>query len=144
MLLKNKHEGNANMKVNLPVVGEVKLENGVVDVPKEVHDMLIGDGLNEWTSGEESVEEGTDSTTSDEYEEMVNGLTFEEVQTLAKDAKMKGYQMFKKESTLKAYVIKKLRDADAEEKSKIVVDEDAEDINDDDSENTGSPEEETE
>lgn len=122
MLLRTKLAKHANVKMNLPIVGEVQLVNGIVDVPEHVHKLMIGDGLNEWTSGEQSAVEDTKNSlkkddqidhTPDQFEEMVGSLSFEEVVDLAKEAKIKSYQLFaKNEQALRTYVIKKLREAE--------------------------------
>jgi len=109
MLLKTKHKPHANVKMNLPIVGEVQIKDGIVDVSKEVHDLLIGDGKNEWTTGEPTVDT---QLNVDEIQKMVDSLTFEEVFALAKEAKIKNYQVFaKNEKALRTFVIKKLRES---------------------------------
>lgn len=147
MLLKNKHAKHANIKLNLPIVGEVQMTDGIVDVPKNVHDLLIGDGLNEWATGEEVETEpsGFKSTDGkDQFEEMVNALTFEEVIDLAKEAQIKNYQIFSKnEKAMRTYVIKKLReieeDSELEAEAIEALRLSDESNKDDDSDKTGSP-----
>jgi len=137
MLIKTKHPQHGNIKLNLPIVGEVDIKDGIVDVPKEVHDMMIGDGKNEWSSAEAEAQKNEQEVEStDEFEVQINSLSFEEVKTLASEANIPNWEKFaKKEKALRSYVIKKLREA----QTAVELEEIQKQLDEDSKEDTGSP-----
>lgn len=133
MLLKNKNAKHSNLKMNLPIVGEIQLKDGLVEVEKEIHDLMIGDGLNDWVTGEPTVET---VLSQDEIETMVSSLSFAEVVSLAEEAKIKNYQLFtKNEKAMRTFVIKKLREAQED----AIIQERLKQLEIDGSDKTGSP-----
>ncbi len=125
MKIRNTDKRVANAKLNLPIVGEVQLKDGIVDVPADVHKLLVTNGA-DWEDGEVSKDKTKDATkggkstnkdnsgdTEDSVKEMLDALTFDEVKELAEKSKIPKWNMFaNKEAALRTYVLNRLKAAD--------------------------------
>lgn len=109
MLIKSKHPNFQNSTLNLPIVGETEVVNGLIDVPKEVADLLLGNP-SDWEKAEAEVEADEELEEVEETEgDGLDKLSLEEMIEFAKTNGLKGYQLFSKDKEkMIAFLRKKL------------------------------------
>jgi hypothetical protein len=122
MQIKTNLDAFKNVKLQLPVVGETEVIDGIIDVPDEVAELLlIGDN---WSKIELVANEAENTQLLTELGEVKSEdgdvgieddlakLNLDEMIKLATDAKLKGFQLFlKDESRMRAFLRKKLKAA---------------------------------
>lgn len=133
MKIKTSHEHIQNTTLTFPIDGELKIENGVVEVSDELGALLIENGSG-WESAEETEQTGSKNdksgngktkepakTTketakkkvieSDDVQDELTGMPLKDMIELAEKAGLKGWQIFKnREAHLRTFLRKKLNE----------------------------------
>jgi len=108
MKIKTKIDHLQNCNVILPILGETKIENGIIDVQEDVAILLLDGSIWEEVV-EETLEEDSKTNENDELDEL-NQLTIEQLKEVAKSVGIKNFGIFKNTETIKKQIRKKIKE----------------------------------